>query len=285
MLKSALAMLVIGGLLVGCDSTSSLKELRTAEPAGDAYQAALAANYKEFAESKATAYDWGDSRYFADKGLMAAYGQAVVPEDPALWDVPADALSELTELRAKLLAAVEANKTTQPELTASAVVAYDRWVEAQPPGARSEQREVFLALLTKLSEAHVDSSPPPPPPLVPPVAAPDALDSSATTIYFPLDSDRLGDSAQAAVAELERYVKANKTTSIAINGHADRVGTEEYNMSLSERRARFVMEALAKAGVPATIMKYFAFGETDPAIPTADGVPEPKNRRVEIFIE
>ena len=73
--------------------------------------------------------------------------------------------------------------------------------------------------------------------------------------------------------------------SISINGHADRAGTETYNMDLSERRARFVMKALEEAGVPAKLMQYFAFGETDPAVPTADGVREPKNRRVEIYIE
>jgi outer membrane protein OmpA-like peptidoglycan-associated protein len=104
-------------------------------------------------------------------------------------------------------------------------------------------------------------------------------------LYFPLNGDRLGDSAQAALAELVRYVQSAGNITININGHADRVGSDDYNMDLSARRARFVVQALKAAGVPEKMMGYFAFGESDPAVPTADGVAEPKNRRVEIFIE
>jgi hypothetical protein len=66
---------------------------------------------------------------------------------------------------------------------------------------------------------------------------------------------------------------------------ADRVGSEQYNLDLSQRRARFVVGALKQAGISEQLLKYFAFGESDPAVPTEDGVAEPRNRRVEIFIE
>ncbi len=55
-------------------------------------------------------------------------------------------------------------------------------------------------------------------------------------------------------------------------------------MELSKRRAIAVSEALIKAGVASTAVKAEAFGQTLPAIITADGVAEARNRRVEIFL-
>lgn len=281
MVKKALAALVLLGMLSACDSTHSLKQLRSAAPQGDAYAQALAASYRDFAEQKVERYDWWTSKYFADKGLMAAYGRDITPEEPNQWNIPATMIDEFLDARGKLMTAIAANRSTQPEITASAVVAYDRWVELEHNRwnrpAIDDQRDAFFELLTKLSQAHTATGE------VPTTNIP--AESTSTVLYFPLDSDTLGDSALGALAELVRYVQSAGNVTVNINGHADRVGSDDYNMSLSERRARFVLKALEKAGVAATIMKYFAFGETDPAVPTADGVDEPKNRRVEIYIE
>jgi OOP family OmpA-OmpF porin len=266
--------------LTACDSTRSLRELRAAPPASDAYQAALAATYADYAGERETAYDWWTSKYFADKGLMAAYGRDIKPEDPANWNIPATLTPQLVDAREKLLIAIANNRATQPEMTASAVVAYDRWLELQHNGwnaeAIEEQRDAFFAILTKLEEAHTASDDQP-------ITAP--AESTSTILYFPLNSDTLGDSAQAALAQLVDYVQTAGNVTININGHADRSGSAPYNMRLSERRAMFVMRALKAAGVPESLMRYFAFGETDPAIPTPDGAPEPRNRRVEIYFE
>jgi OmpA-OmpF porin, OOP family len=67
-----------------------------------------------------------------------------------------------------------------------------------------------------------------------------------------------------------------------IAGHADRSGTDAYNLALSEQRAQNVARALAARGVPASALDVQGFGESRPRIPTADGVREPQNRRVEI---
>jgi OOP family OmpA-OmpF porin len=281
MVKKALAALVLLGMLSACDSTHSLKQLRSATPQGDAYAQALAASYRDFAEQKVERYDWWTSRYFADKGLMAAYGRDITPEEPSQWDIPATMINEFLDARGKLVTAIAANRSTQPEITAAAVVAYDRWVELEHNRwnrpAIDDARDVFFDLLTKLSEAHTASGD------VPTTTIP--AESTSAVLYFPLGSDTLGDSALAALAELVRYVQSSGNVTVNINGHADRVGSEDYNMSLSERRARFIKQKLEKTGIAATMMQHFAFGETDPAIPTADGVNEPRNRRVEIYIE
>ena len=277
MVRYAIAALALLCMLTGCDSTQSLRELRSAAPTGSTYQKALAAGYRDFAQAKEMRYDWWTSKYFADKGLMAAYGRAIEPEEPATWDIPKTQLPEFNDARKKLIKGIANNRSTQPETTAAAVVAYDKWVELTrnkwDAAKIEEQRDAFFALLTKLSQVHTAE------------ASVTPQESTSTILYFPLNSDRLGDSANAAMAELVRYIQSAGNVSVTINGHTDRSGSAEYNMKLSERRARFVMNALKIAGMPESIMKYFAFGETDPSVPTADGAKEPKNRRVEIFFE
>lgn len=278
MLKRSLAALLALCLLTACDSTRSLSELKTITPTGDDYQVALAHGYRDYAAEKEAAYDWWTSKYFADKGLMAAYGRAIEPEDPAQWDLPAPLLPEFADARTKLVAAIGNNRSTQPEKAAEAVIAYDRWLELQHnqwnAAAIEEARDHFFALLTQLSEVHTENNA---------IAAP--TESTSTILYFPLNSAKLGDSAKAALAQLVQYVQTAGNVSIVINGHTDRSGSARYNLTLSEQRAKMVYAALKAAGVGEKLMQYFAFGETDPAVPTADGVKEPKNRRVEIFIE
>ena len=65
-------------------------------------------------------------------------------------------------------------------------------------------------------------------------------------------------------------------------GHADKSGSDSYNVGLSQRRADSVRAYLAGKGIPETAMSTEAFGESRPLVETADGVREPQNRRVEI---
>jgi OmpA-OmpF porin, OOP family len=67
-------------------------------------------------------------------------------------------------------------------------------------------------------------------------------------------------------------------------GHTDRLGTFEYNDQLSRRRAQVIASRLVASGVPSTAIEIAARGEREPLIQTADGLPEPRNRRVEIKV-
>ena len=70
---------------------------------------------------------------------------------------------------------------------------------------------------------------------------------------------------------------------INLTGHADRAGSDAYNVRLSQRRAEAVKAELVRLGFNANDISVVAKGEADPLVPTADGVREPKNRRVEIL--
>ncbi|TIX49363.1 OmpA family protein, partial [Alteraurantiacibacter aquimixticola] len=72
------------------------------------------------------------------------------------------------------------------------------------------------------------------------------------------------------------------TAAIMLAGHADRSGSTTYNVGLSERRNESVQGYLTARGIPQARISSEAFGESMPRVPTADGVRELQNRRVEI---
>ena len=74
------------------------------------------------------------------------------------------------------------------------------------------------------------------------------------------------------------------TARITATGHTDASGSADYNLELSQRRAEAVASELIRHGVPATDIVTIGRGEEDLLVPTADGVREPRNRRVEIVI-
>ncbi|NKC32495.1 OmpA family protein [Falsiroseomonas selenitidurans] len=127
----------------------------------------------------------------------------------------------------------------------------------------------------------------PPPPVVAPVApAPAAAPAIARTylVFFDFDRADLTDRARQIIAEAATNSQRAGTTRIEVSGHADRSGTPQYNQRLSERRAAAVAAELERRGVPRAAMAIQAFGESRPLVPTADGVREPQNRRVEIVL-
>ena len=69
---------------------------------------------------------------------------------------------------------------------------------------------------------------------------------------------------------------------IMLAGHADRSGSARYNVGLSERRNTSARGYLTGHGIPDGNITSQAFGESQPRVPTADGVRELQNRRVEI---
>ena len=112
-------------------------------------------------------------------------------------------------------------------------------------------------------------SPPPPPP--PP--------TREFTVYFDFNSVTLTAEARAVVQQAAAAARSAPLTHITVTGHTDTVGSAEYNQRLSERRAVVVRDELIKDGVPADEIAARGVGKNELALPTADGVKEPRNRR------
>jgi len=125
---------------------------------------------------------------------------------------------------------------------------------------------------------------PPAPPMANP--APAAAPHVARTylVFFDWDRADLTDRARQIIAEAAQNSTRMQTTRIEVAGHADRSGSPQYNQRLSQRRADAVAAELGRLGVARSAMVIQAFGESRPLVPTADGVREPQNRRVEIVL-
>ncbi len=111
-----------------------------------------------------------------------------------------------------------------------------------------------------------------------------AAQTDTTTLLFGFDSASLTPRHEQLLDGAAADFRTSGSASISIVGHADSVGTPEYNRALSERRARAVSDALRRRGVPETAIVAAWRGEEDPAVQTADGVREPANRRVTIDV-
>jgi OOP family OmpA-OmpF porin len=124
----------------------------------------------------------------------------------------------------------------------------------------------------------------PPPPVVAPAPAPAAAPQVARTylVFFDWNRADLTDRARQIIGEAAQNAQSGGVTRIEVSGHADRSGTPQYNQRLSERRAQVVAAELERRGIARSAMSIQAFGESRPLVPTADGVREPQNRRVEI---
>lgn len=102
--------------------------------------------------------------------------------------------------------------------------------------------------------------------------------------YFATGSADLLAEANADLAKAKAAIQVRKSCDLSVIGHADRVGDNELNRGISMQRAGMVAMALINSGVAKECMDIRYYGENDPAIPTADNVDEPRNRRVEIEI-
>jgi OmpA-OmpF porin, OOP family len=104
------------------------------------------------------------------------------------------------------------------------------------------------------------------------------------TLYFKFDSDELTDESRALVQQIVQVVKERPVPEVLVIGHTDTTGTSASNFSLGLKRATTVRGFLVDAGLDASFVEVTSHGEADLLVPTADEVPEPRNRRVEITI-
>ncbi|HWD59854.1 MAG TPA: outer membrane beta-barrel protein [Stellaceae bacterium] len=125
-------------------------------------------------------------------------------------------------------------------------------------------------------------APPPPPPAPAALPAPPPAAAKVFIVFFDWDRDTITPEGQAIIQQAADAYRAGAPVQIQVTGYTDRSGSPGYNQRLSERRANNVARALAALGVPKTQMAVSGRGENDNRVPTAPGVREPQNRRVEI---
>ncbi|MGE3772319.1 MAG: OmpA family protein [Gammaproteobacteria bacterium] len=104
------------------------------------------------------------------------------------------------------------------------------------------------------------------------------------TLYFELDSDRLTAESAAQAEAVLAEIAARPVADVIVIGHTDRAGDLAYNDALSLQRAEALRELLIAKGGDASRIGVAGRGEREPLVPTADEVPEPRNRRAELSV-
>ena len=126
-----------------------------------------------------------------------------------------------------------------------------------------------------------------PPPVVaapPAPPAPPPMMRKVFLVFFDWDRDTITPEGMQIVQQAAAAFHSGAPVTIQVTGYTDRSGSPGYNQRLSERRANNVANAMVRLGVPRQAMMVSGRGENDNRVPTADGVREPQNRRVEIVL-
>ncbi|HEY7945610.1 MAG: OmpA family protein [Burkholderiales bacterium] len=108
--------------------------------------------------------------------------------------------------------------------------------------------------------------------------------AAAFTLYFVEGKDEFTDESKLEVDRVLAEIARRPVPDALVVGHTDSVGSDQANDALGQQRAEAVRAALIRLGVPAGDIRAISRGKRAPAIPTADGVAEPRNRRVEILV-
>lgn len=104
------------------------------------------------------------------------------------------------------------------------------------------------------------------------------------TLYFETGTTTLDPKSRSAVPAIAASVKRRGAGSISISGHTDATGSDPTNEKLALARAERVKALLLQEGVPPEALSVSSHGKGNPAVPTPDGVAEPRNRRVEVIV-
>lgn len=250
------------------------KAVRAMEPQGPAFNRGLRSGYLDYSDLLYDDYDMVDFGHFAFKAVDSAKGENVLPDRVEARSLAVSDVGELAAARARLMAALaQTGRKKAPLSAAEAQTSFDCWLEMteddDPPEQIETCKGAFEAAMADVELALTRD-------IVP------ASGEDAYLVFFAWDQATLTPVALTVLDQVEADYAVGRPVRIVIAGHADRSGPEDYNQALSERRARSVAQALGQRGIPTSTMGIEAHGESEPRVPTTDGVREPQNRRVEI---
>lgn len=103
-------------------------------------------------------------------------------------------------------------------------------------------------------------------------------------LYFLRGTDQLTEESRGELSRMLGELRRRSAPDILVVGHTDTLGNADTNDKLSRQRAERVKADLVGQGVSAGHVQASGRGEREPLVPTADGVDEPRNRRVEISV-
>ncbi|MDR1529179.1 MAG: peptidoglycan-associated lipoprotein Pal [Burkholderiales bacterium] len=102
-------------------------------------------------------------------------------------------------------------------------------------------------------------------------------------VFFAFDSYVIEEEYRGLVEAHARYLAANPTARMVLQGHTDERGTHEYNLALGQRRADAVKRMMTLLGAQDAQIETVSFGKERPRNPESNEVAWAENRRVDIL--
>jgi outer membrane protein OmpA-like peptidoglycan-associated protein len=104
------------------------------------------------------------------------------------------------------------------------------------------------------------------------------------TLYFVEGKDEFTEESKRLIDGVFAEIAKRPLPDVMVIGHTDKVGSDALNDPLSRQRAEIVRAALMARGIAVDKVVAIGRGKREPIVPTADGVAEARNRRVEILV-
>ena len=253
-----------------------MRDARAVRPGADAFSQGLYEGYMEHAEYEygPLMMDFKDAIFHANKAVAGARGNYPAPSQINERILPADKVDELTQARARLVAALDAGARQAKGMEAGQAQAFfDCWMEQQEENFQPKDieycRNGFFANLDAIENKQAAQPTP-------------ELIALSADVLFDFDKSTLRNEFRPELDKIAEQLVRDTTTSILVWGHTDTAGPGPYNQRLSDRRAQTVARYLEMKGVSRSRLAVQGFGETRLAVQTPDNTPEQRNRRVEI---
>jgi outer membrane protein OmpA-like peptidoglycan-associated protein len=104
-------------------------------------------------------------------------------------------------------------------------------------------------------------------------------------VYFAFNKDTIDPVSFAMLDEVARFIREHPELGpVRIDGHTDDVGNAQYNLELSQRRARAIREYLGTKGVPVERLSHVGYGKRCPLLANSSEEGRAINRRVDFIL-
>lgn len=235
-------------------------------------------------------HDYLSAENYINRANLIKAGQLVEPEPVHFRELSPDVEKELTASRARLMEAFHRGAPKLfPRRSAMAQISYECWMQeaeenVQPhdvEACRSQYQELIADIEASLNvvegvvdeEQRIDNQ----------LGSGEALIYNGPYfVYFEFDKTILTPASKKKMEQLIKLSKEMGPDRIILRGHADRSGSDRYNVGLSKRRVNKIATIMLQAGLPKSKFKASYFGERKPKVPTPDGQRNWANRRVSV---
>ena len=249
--------------------TWDIDEVRAMAPQGSAFSQGLRSGYLDLADGDREFFLFSERDHFLRKAVASAKGLAVTPDTVGLRALADGQVDELSAARARLMAGLDGGgRLKAPDAAARAQVSYDCWLYYEHRGnlgRAAECKAAFEAAMAEVEQALATDI------------------GNVYIVFFAWDRAEITPVAATILDQVANDFERGEVPRIILSGHTDTSGPADYNLALSERRARAAAAELIARGVPEDAIEVTWFGETQLRVPTADEVREPQNRRVEML--